>query len=139
MGNSNSVNKNTTIFNLIDKFLLDYAWDRQTLEFFYNTSKSTIPLNEIKKGLENILKIQEYMLNYYKNINSIQNQSNITKIQSNITRLKYKIENLNNLKNNKTKRAKEALELYYNYYSNIFVKHQKAEKKYIEMILNINF
>ena len=139
MGNTSSVSKeDTDLFKLVDQFLLDYAWDRKTLEEFYNDESSSIPLNEIKKGLENILKIQEYMLNYYTDIKLVQKQ-NLQKIKTNIKRLNDKIKDLDIKNNNKTKRAKEALEFYHKYYVNMFNKKNELEEKYINMVSNVNF
>ena len=101
---------------LVDSLLLDYKWNEQTLTNFYNKTgdinKSSIPLNEIKKGLESILKIQKYMLQYYTNINL--NEKKIKRITSRIGVLESRIKDLD-LNFNETQRAKEALIFYFNY------------------------
>ena len=140
MGNSNSINETDTMSRLVDSLLLDYKWNEQTLTNFYNKTgdinKSSIPLDEIKKGLESILKIQHYMLQYYTNINL--NEKKIKRITSRIGVLESRIKDLD-LNFNETQRAKEALFLYFNYCLTMYINKTKLEKQYINTLSNVNF
>ena len=140
MGNSNSINETDRMSKLVDSLLLDYKWNEKTLTNFYNKkgdiNKSSIPLDEIKKGLESILKIQKYMLQYYTNINL--NEKKIKRITSRIKVLKSRIKDLD-LNFNETQRAKEALIFYFNYCLTMYNNKTKLEKQYINTLSNVNF